>query len=89
MDSHQEPSASPSDSPSVSSPSTPSTSTGDLVSKAVRDRLAYTIMVMWITGIVADVVMGDAFTLSPYVYFTMIGLASSVFGSNFVKDIRG
>jgi hypothetical protein len=46
-----------------------------------------TITAVWALGIVADALI-DKFTLSPWVYVTMLGTASASFGANFVKAVR-
>lgn len=46
------------------------------------------ITVVWAAGITADAFL-PGFQLSGWVYATMLGLASAIFGSNFVKGIRG
>ncbi len=87
------PSGSPSVSPSGQSP--PPSSRVDtpddhstVVSMRVRNGMAITIVAIWAVGIIADALSAD-FVLSPFVYLTLIGLASSVFGANFVKGLRG
>lgn len=59
----------------------------DLVSQQIRNAIAIIITAMWAVGIVADA-LSTAFELSPFVYATMMGLAASIFGSNFVKGIK-
>lgn len=57
------------------------------VSVKVKNGIAIVITVMWAGGIIADAALAD-FSLSPFVYSTMLGLAASIFGSSFVKGIR-
>jgi hypothetical protein len=45
------------------------------------------IAVMWSGGIVADAALSD-FTLSPYVYTTMLTLCGAVFGTSLWKGVR-
>lgn len=58
-----------------------------IVSQRVRNGIAIVITTVWAIGIVADA-LSKAFELSPFVYATMMGLAASIFGSNFVKGMR-
>lgn len=60
----------------------------DLVSQQIRNAIAVVITAMWAVGIIADA-LSTAFELSPFVYATMMGLAASIFGANFVKGIKG
>jgi hypothetical protein len=60
----------------------------ELVSQRVRTAIALTITAVWAVGIVADG-LSDKFQLSPLVHAAMLGLAASIFGSNFVKGMRG
>lgn len=57
------------------------------VSARVKNAIAITITACWAGGIVADALVKD-FSLSPFVYSTMLGLAASIFGSSFVKGLR-
>lgn len=80
--------------PSEQERASPSESSGNtsepfdlLVSQRTRNGIAITITAVWAIGIIADAVSA-AFELSPYVYMTMIGLATTIFGSNFMKGIK-
>jgi hypothetical protein len=81
-----EPSASPPGSPG---PTSPAAEQPDLftVSARVKNAIAIVITACWAGGIVADAALKD-FSLSPFVYSTMLGLAASIFGSSFVKGFR-
>lgn len=60
----------------------------ELVSQRVRTIIALIITAVWAVGIVADG-LSTKFELSPFVHATMLGLAASLFGSNFVKGMKG
>jgi hypothetical protein len=57
------------------------------VSVRVKNAVAIVITAVWAGGIIADAALKD-FSLSPFVYSTMLGLAASIFGSSFVKGFR-
>ena len=57
------------------------------VSARVKNVIAIVITATWAVGIVADAALKD-FSLSPFVYSTMLGLAASIFGSSFVKGFK-
>lgn len=59
----------------------------DSVSPRVRNGIAITITAVWALGMVADVAM-STFSPPTVVHAIMLGLAASVFGSNFIKGIR-
>ena len=58
-----------------------------LVSQRIRNGIAIVITGVWAAGIIADA-LSSAFELSPFVYATMMGLATAIFGSNFVKGLK-
>lgn len=60
----------------------------ELVSPRVRNAIAVFITMVWGVGLVADSVSTN-FELPTSVHVIMLGLAASIFGSNFVKGIRG
>lgn len=57
------------------------------VSVRVKNAIAVVITAVWAVGIIADAGLKD-FSLSPFVYSTMLGLAASIFGSSFVKGFK-
>jgi hypothetical protein len=57
------------------------------VSVRVKNAVAIVITAVWAGGIIADAALKD-FSLSPFVYSTMLGLAASIFGSSFVRGFR-
>jgi hypothetical protein len=57
------------------------------VSTRVKNAIAITITAVWAGGICVDAILAD-FSLSPFVHSAMLGLATSIFGSSFVKGIR-
>lgn len=57
------------------------------VSVRVKNAIAVVITAMWAGGIIADAALKD-FSLSPFVYSTMLGLAASIFGSSFIKGFK-
>lgn len=75
----------PSDSRSGSP--TPPLDDGVSVSPRVRNGIAITITAVWAVGLIADAAM-STFSQHTLVHTALIGLAASVFGSNFVKGLR-
>ena len=83
-------SPSPSPEPSSGSPSAPSghpPDDGGSVSPRVRNGIAVAITTVWAAGMTADVAM-STFAAPAAIHAIMLGLAASVFGSNFVKGLR-
>lgn len=73
--------------PIVPAPAFDSPSDVFTVSIRVKNAIAVTITAVWAIGIIADAGLKD-FSLSPFVYSTMLGLAASIFGSSFVKGFK-
>lgn len=74
---------SPSVTPETGPPEVP-----PLIPQSVAVVIALAITLVWVVGIVADAV-STQFELNPFVYVTMLGLAGSIFGSNFIKGMKG
>lgn len=78
----------PSDSePPVNAPPGITTGDWDSVSPPIRNVIAVVITAVWALGMVADAAM-STFALPSPVHAIMLGLATAVFGSNFVKGLR-
>jgi len=60
---------------------------GGSVSPGVRNGIAVAITAVWALGMIADVAM-TTFSAPSAVHAIMLGLAASVFGSNFIKGVR-
>ncbi|HEX8344742.1 MAG TPA: hypothetical protein VF657_08365 [Actinoplanes sp.] len=58
------------------------------ISPRWKNVIAIVITTVWAGGVLADAALIH-FELSPYVHALMLCLGASVFGSNFVKGIRG
>lgn len=58
-----------------------------IVDAKTRRVIALVVTGMWAVGIIADAAF-TTFELSPFVYLTMLGLASAIFGADFVKGMK-
>jgi hypothetical protein len=77
-----------SDSPQASPGAPVANGNGGAVSPRVRNGIAVTITGVWASTYIASIFI-HSFTPSPYLHALMIGLATSIWGSGFVKAAKG